>query len=92
MHTSHADSLVTSSVSFHSCNDGEQRLFAVQAGIPLPVALESACYLLDAAEALVAQSSSSADNEHLSHACGYLIEMAKAAMQACLEEGAKSPG
>lgn len=70
----------TTSQPFHPCRDGTRHLFSVQPGIPLTSALESACHLLDAAEALANLEGS----EH-GDACGYLIEMARATLVACLE-------
>lgn len=74
----------TQPIAFHRCNDGAHHLFNVQPDVPAHAALECACLLLDAAEELAVQATSTG-SEQLGYACGYLIEMARAAMQACLE-------
>lgn len=72
-------------VSFHSANYRGQMLFAVRPGVPAENAMEMAsCYLASALEAC----NSVAEDPDLQHKAGllfaavYLVEMAKAAVDA----------
>lgn len=77
----------TTLTPFRRCNDGRHSLFAVQPGVPILAALEHTANLLDIAESLAEQSAhlGAPDSQQLGHACGYLVEMAKATVEACLE-------
>lgn len=84
---------LTTLTPFRRCNDGHHSLFAVQPGVPILAALEHTANLLDIAESLAEQSAhlDAPDSQQLGHACSYLVEMAKATVEACLEgiEGAR---
>ncbi|PAU51266.1 hypothetical protein BZL41_26695 [Pseudomonas sp. PIC25] len=84
---------LTTLTPFGRYNDGHPSLFAVQPGVPIQAALEHISNLLDIAESLASQSAhlGAPDSQQLGHACSYLVEMAKATVEACLEgiEGAR---
>jgi len=77
----------TVSTLFHPCNADRQPLFAVQPGVPVADALDSAYCLLDVAEELTAHLSGTDHQrrEQVGHACACLVEMAKATVRACVE-------
>lgn len=77
----------TRSVGFHRRLDGQGNLMAINPGIDVAIALDSAYAQLDIAEELAAQLSEPGvkNAERLGHACAGLIEMAKATVYACLE-------
>ncbi len=86
-HATPPTSTLTTLTPFGRDNDGHPSLFAVQPGVPIRAALEHISNLLDIAESLAEQSAhlGAPDNQQLGHACGYLVEMAKATVEACLE-------
>ncbi|MGE8361679.1 DUF3077 domain-containing protein [Pseudomonas sp.] len=77
----------TVSMLFHPCNAARQPLFAVQPGVPVADALDSAYSLLDVAEELALQlnHTDAQRREQMGHACACLVEMAKATVRACVE-------
>ncbi|MDH1264471.1 DUF3077 domain-containing protein [Pseudomonas sp. GD03944] len=77
----------TISTLFHPCNAARQPLFAVQPGVPVADALDSAYCLLDVAEELALQlnHTDAQRREQMGHACACLVEMAKATVRACVE-------
>ncbi|MGE8496471.1 MAG: DUF3077 domain-containing protein [Pseudomonas sp.] len=78
---------VTTHIPFHTGSIAGQSLFAVQPGVPLAAALNSAYCLLDVAQGLTLRlnESGAPDNEQIGHACTYLVEMAKATVRSCIE-------
>lgn len=81
----------TTRTAFFPCNAAKQALFAVQAGVPINEALDSAYGLLDVAEELTAHltDSGSHNREQLAHACHFLVQAAKATVEACSSALAK---
>ncbi|MGY4532477.1 hypothetical protein ACVW0Y_001601 [Pseudomonas sp. TE3786] len=79
-------------VPYHLCGDARQSLFAVQPGIPVADALDSAHSLLDVAESLSLEKDGSKGprQAQLNHACHFLISAAKATLQACVEAESES--
>ncbi|HWV10126.1 MAG TPA: DUF3077 domain-containing protein [Pseudomonas sp.] len=77
----------TVSTLFHPCNADRQSLFAVQPGVPVADALDSAYCLLDVAEelALHLNGADAQRCEQVGHACASLVGMAKATVRACVE-------
>ena len=77
----------TLAAPFFSCSDTRQHLLAVRPGVPLINALESTYGLLATAYELAQESAMHGDqgNAHFSHAASFLIEAAKATINACLE-------
>lgn len=75
----------TATTAFHHCNAARQPLFVVAAGVPVSDALNRAYCLLDVAEELAAHLSDPGDQdrEPIGHACHFLVQMAKAAVEAC---------
>ncbi|MEK1940008.1 MAG: DUF3077 domain-containing protein, partial [Pseudomonas sp.] len=65
-------------------------LFAVQPGIRVTEALDSAYSLLDIAESLTLQRHGAKDAQQaqVDYACNFLISAAKATLQACIESPA----
>ena len=82
--------LNTVQVPFHRCGDGKRPLFAVQPGISVTEALDSAYSLLDIAETLTLQrhGAKGAQQAQVDNACNFLISAAKATLQACIESQA----
>jgi hypothetical protein len=75
----------TRTVSFHSANYRGQNLFAVRPGVPAENAMETAsCYLASALDAcnVVAEDPDLQHKAGLLFAAVYLVEMAKAAVDA----------
>jgi len=77
----------TVSTLFHPCNAARQPLFAVQPGVSVADALDSAYCLLDVAEEMTAHlgDGDAQRREQVGHACACLVEMAKATVRACVE-------
>lgn len=75
----------TTTAAFHPCNAARQPLFVVAEGVPVGDALERAYCLLDVAEELAAHLSDPGDQdrEQIGHACHFLLQMAKATVEAC---------
>ncbi|MBN0675902.1 DUF3077 domain-containing protein [Pseudomonas aeruginosa] len=71
----------TTATGFHPCGVDRHPLFAVQPGLPLSDALDSAFSLLDVAEELAAHLGDPGDHsrEQIGHACHMLLQMAVAA-------------
>ncbi|MES2820126.1 MAG: DUF3077 domain-containing protein [Pseudomonadota bacterium] len=77
----------TLAAPFFSCSDTRQHLLAVRPGVPLINALESTYGLLATAYELAQELAiqSNQGNAHFCHATAFLIETAKATINACLE-------
>ncbi|VVP19037.1 hypothetical protein PS870_03723 [Pseudomonas fluorescens] len=60
-------------------------LFAVQPGVPIKDALERTYSLLDMAQEMAEQAAIADDSTQLCHVIAHLLDMAKAAVDACAE-------
>ena len=69
----------TAAHAFFSCNPAQERLFSVRPGIPAEDALITASNFLDVARTCAYEGT---ETENLSSAAAYLIEMAKAVIDA----------
>lgn len=74
----------TKALEFFTCNSQQDRLFAVREGINVMSALEQASCLLDSAKA-VASNAAQLQDMGMMFGAYYLIDLAKAAIDAATE-------
>lgn len=77
--------LKTSARSFSPTPISRLPLFAVQPDVPVSDALDRTYCLLDLAQEMAEQAALAENNQQLCHVVVYLIDMAKATVDACSE-------